>query len=59
MTKTPNPGSKEAVAQGCTCPVMDNHNGAGVAGDGAKNGWWVRWGCPVHHRQEEATSDDN
>ena len=27
--KKPNPGSKEAIKQGCTCPVIDNHYGAG------------------------------
>ena len=24
-----NPGSPEAIKQGCTCPSMDNHNGKG------------------------------
>lgn len=44
---TPNPGSPEAVARGCTCPVIDNHHGRGVpASDGP---WfWHTVGCPVH-----------
>ena len=25
---TPNPGSREAIEQGCTCPVMDDAHGA-------------------------------
>lgn len=47
--KIPNPGSPEAVQQGCLCPVMDNHNGAGFY-MGEENGlmfWRVR-GCPLH-----------
>lgn len=28
----PNPGSKEAIELGCTCPVMDNHHGRGYQG---------------------------
>lgn len=31
-----NPGSEEAIAEGCTCPVMDNSNGKGWMG-GVKN----------------------
>jgi hypothetical protein len=25
----PNPGSREALVAGCSCPVMDNNNGRG------------------------------
>ena len=32
MTKTPNPGSREAQEKGCTCPVMDNNYGKGYMG---------------------------
>lgn len=28
----PNPGSDEAVEQGCTCPVFDNGRGRGLYG---------------------------
>ena len=28
----PNPGSKEAIAAGCTCPVLDNAHGKGYMG---------------------------
>lgn len=40
---TPNPGSNEAISQGCTCPVLDN-------GHGRRNdGWFVMSiGCPLH-----------
>jgi hypothetical protein len=32
MTDTPNPGSDEALALGCTCPVLDNGHGQGYMG---------------------------
>lgn len=28
----PKPGSDEAIASGCTCPVMDNGHGRGFMG---------------------------
>ena len=41
-----NPGSKEAIAAGCTCPVIDNHYGRGYRGiDGS---FIYTVGCPVH-----------
>lgn len=33
----PKPGSPEAVAQGCTCPIYDNNRGVGTA----EGGWDV------------------
>ena len=47
----PNPGSDEAVARGCTCPVLDN--GRGRAGPP----WWYSGDCPVH--VERATKGDD
>lgn len=45
-----NPGSPEAVAQGCTCAVIDNHHGKGEPMDstGRNHRWYVSGGCPVH-----------
>jgi len=43
-TITPNPGSKEAIDRGCTCPVMDNCFGRG-SGFG---GFWIDDTCPIH-----------
>jgi len=50
---TPNPGSNEARDLGCTCPVMDNHYGAGRFGIGETAGWITREGCPVHNPEEK------
>lgn len=43
----PNPGSNEAIAQGCICPVTDNHYGAGVPSADGPQFWYVE-NCPVH-----------
>ena len=43
---TPNPGSDEAVAHGCTCPVMDNARGKGwMCQEGI---FWRSADCPLH-----------
>ena len=45
----PNPGSKEAIEQGCKCPVMDNNSGAGVPnGHGNPPSSWYSSDCVVH-----------
>lgn len=46
--KIPKPGSEKAVSIGCTCAVIDNYYGRGHRGDGARYGWIVSEGCPVH-----------
>jgi hypothetical protein len=40
----PNPGSDEAIKQGCICPVMDNAHGRGLGNDL----FWINQKCPVH-----------
>lgn len=45
-TPRPNPGSDEALDQGCTCPVLDN--GRGRRAPYPPDGWWMTEGCPVH-----------
>jgi hypothetical protein len=43
---TPNPGSPEAVADGCTCPVIDNRRGVGgIRGPGT---FVFNTDCPLH-----------
>ena len=41
--KTPNPGSNEALDQGCTCAVLDNHHGNMPDGN-----YWITVNCPLH-----------
>jgi hypothetical protein len=38
-----NPGSPEAIKQGCTCPVLDNEFGRG------SGPFWITDGCPLHN----------
>lgn len=47
MTKTPNPGSPEAIELGCTCPITDNCNGKG-AYDLPEGAFYIRINCPLH-----------
>ena len=43
----PNPGTPEAVALGCTCPVIDNGHGTGYRGwPGGEYIYSVN--CPLH-----------
>ena len=48
MESIPFPGSPHAVAQGCTCPVMDNNHGAGVDMGGSSLAFWYHSTCPIH-----------
>ena len=42
----PNPGSDEALAAGCQCPVMDNGHGRGSSWGPGK--FWINADCPLH-----------
>ena len=53
----PNPGSPEAQALGCTCPILDNNYGAGSGWGPDK--WWITEGCPVHTGKEQKPSADS
>jgi hypothetical protein len=46
VSDKPNPGSSEAIKQGCECPVMDNWRGSDELG--RVRGFVVREGCPLH-----------
>lgn len=46
--KAPKPGTQEARAGGCICPVMDNSYGKGRYGDGEAYGWYITACCPLH-----------
>lgn len=54
----PNPGSADALDQGCTCPVSDNQHGKGYAGSGGGDGIFVMaLDCPLHgHRRAQCSS---
>lgn len=43
----PSPGSDEAIALGCACPVLDNEHGDGMPyPDGVR--FWISTDCPIH-----------
>ena len=49
-----NPGSDEAIKEGCTCPVMDNYHGEGAYRDSDGNPvFWYSGDCPVHGKAED------
>lgn len=54
LRDTPNPGSDEAVAAGCTCPRMDNGCGHGAYGTAGL--FWYSGSCPIHGVRERAES---
>jgi len=44
-----NPGSREAIKAGCTCPVLDNEYGEGAyIGLDGKPLFWIDPDCPLH-----------
>lgn len=46
---TPNPGSDEAIKQGCLCAVMDNCHGRGCGrSEDGKPLFWITGDCPLH-----------
>ncbi len=46
VSKLPNPGSDEARAEGCICPVAENNGG--LTAPSPPDSWWQRTDCPVH-----------
>lgn len=49
LTDQPTPGSGAARGQGCLCPVVDNHHGAGFTRGGRR--LFIRHvHCPLHGR---------
>ena len=51
------PGSDEAIAAGCTCPVIDNDYGRGCMGgvkdEQGRTVFVIRLDCPVHEEEEK------
>jgi len=57
----PNPGSVAAREMGCTCPIIDNHYGAGVpfVENGEKKMFfWYSSDCPVHLYTSQGDSEE-
>ena len=52
------PGSDAAIANGCTCPRMDNGHGEGFMWDGQRS-WWIASDCPLHGLKAEEEMDGN
>lgn len=48
--KRPNPGSPEALKQGCKCAVLDNHRGEGFIMNGERC-FWFNEKCPIHGKK--------
>lgn len=44
----PIPGSREALAQGCLCPVLDNGHGRGYGRWDGETVFVRRFDCPLH-----------
>lgn len=60
--KEPNPGSAEAVKLGCTCPVMDNHDGKGFPmkdGDTTSTAFWINGTCQLHGTPKTSQPQNN
>lgn len=49
---TPNPGSPEALAAGCKCPRMDNHDGRGIPSEDGPL-FWINEACPLHGKESK------
>ena len=41
-----NPGSDEALDEGCKCPILDNAHGGGYYGNSDK--YIINQQCPLH-----------
>ena len=54
MVDKPNPGSEEALKQGCICAVLDNRHGLGAI-DNKDGVFWVTEGCPLHDDRKGIT----
>ncbi|MFA5150766.1 MAG: hypothetical protein WC433_07725 [Candidatus Omnitrophota bacterium] len=56
IKKLSNPGSDEAIKQGCSCPVLDNGHGDDELGK--IRGFWINHECPLHGGKREHQDGD-
>lgn len=54
----PLPGSAEAVALLCSCPIFDNAHGQGLEFAGTKV-FWVNENCPLHGMKLKTGDNEN
>ena len=60
MIDVPNPGSKEAIALGCLCPVLDNCGGAGFyMMSSTQLCFYINCICPIHGATPFDTPSDH
>ncbi len=57
----PNPGSDEAIALSCLCPIIaNNHGHQGLGREGLLlGGWWITENCPLHDVREKEEEAQN
>ena len=48
----PNPGSREALALGCLCPILDNSHGTGPGP------FWISSDCDLHSVDYKDPTDE-
>ena len=53
--EVPNPGSREALDAGCTCPVVDNNFGWGYWSKGT---YAISMDCPLHRGLNEVDESE-
>jgi hypothetical protein len=49
----PNPGTEEAQALGCVCPVIANCYGQGFRQPDGSLAFWMTTDCPIHYPKEK------
>ena len=54
--KTINPGSDEAIKEGCTCPILDNGHGVGFELHG-ETVFWIAQDCLLHGNKNKRRHD--
>lgn len=57
MEEELKPGSSEAVAKGCSCPVLDNARGKGYMGQ--EGVYCINTDCVLHGLKFEDTHNEN
>ena len=53
--RIPNPGTQDAIAQGCKCPVLDNNRGRGYVGMATFFIYSAE--CPIHLHPEPESDE--